>query len=113
MHNAPKNYAEYHKEIEGSLQDQFLRKTLDSFAIAYRENRERIFKDVDEHALIHAIADMKDDACKHMEELYAQFKAQAEKRGVHVHRGRGQRHHRPHCQGKQRQTRHQVQVHDG
>lgn len=86
MHNAPKNYAEYHKEIEGSLQDQFLRKTLDSFAIAYRENRERIFKDVDEHALIHAIADMKDDACKHMEELYAQFKAQAEKRGVHVHR---------------------------
>mgnify|MGYP000538523037 FL=1 len=50
MHNAPKNYAEYHKEIEGSLQDQFLRKTLDSFAIAYRENRERIFKDVDEHA---------------------------------------------------------------
>ena len=86
MHNAPKNYAEYHKEIEGSLQDQFLRKTLDSFAIVYRENRERIFKDVDEHALIHAIADMKDDACKHMEELYAQFKAQAEKRGVHVHR---------------------------
>ena len=100
MHNAPKNYAEYHKEIEGSLQDQFLRKTLDSFAISYRENRERIFKDVDEHALIHAIADMKDDACKHMEEPCG-------------HGGRGQCHHRPHRQGKQRQTRHQVQVHDG
>ena len=116
MHNAPKNYAEYHKEIEGSLQDQFLRKTLDSFAIAYRENRERIFKDVDEHALIHAIADMKDDACKHMEELYAQFKAQAEARRARPpcgHGGGGQRHHRPHRQGKQRQTRHQVQVHDG
>lgn len=86
MHNAPKNYAEYHKQIDEALEDKFLRNTLDTFAVAYRANRETIFKEVDERGLIAQIADAKDDACKHMEELYAQFKEQAEKRGVHVHR---------------------------
>lgn len=41
---------------------------------------------VDERALIHKIAEAKDYACQHLEELYTQFKAEAEKRGVHVHR---------------------------
>ena len=54
--------------------------------MAYRANREAVFKEVDEKALIKQIADAKDYACQHMDELYAQFKAEAEKRGVHVHR---------------------------
>ena len=86
MHSAPKNYSEYHKQLDEALEDKFLRNTLDTFAVAYRANRETIFKEVDERGLIAQIADAKDDACKHMEELYAQFKEQAEKRGVHVHR---------------------------
>ena len=44
MHNAPKNYAEYHKQIDEALEDKFLRNTLDTFAVAYRANRETIFK---------------------------------------------------------------------
>lgn len=86
MHNAPKTYGEYHKEIDEALEDSFLRKTLDDFAIAYRANRTAVFKEIDERGLIQYIADTKDYACKHMEELYTQFKEQAEKRGVIVHR---------------------------
>ena len=86
MHEAPKNLSEYRKEIDKALDDNFLRRTLDTFAVAYRANREAIFKEVDEKALIKQIADAKDDACKHMDELYEQFRAEAEKRGVHVYR---------------------------
>lgn len=86
MHEAPKNMSDYHKQIDSALQDEFLRRTLDTFAVAYRANREAVFQDVDEHGLIAQIADAKDYACQHMEELYSQFKAEAEKRGVHVHR---------------------------
>lgn len=86
MHEAPKNLAEYRKEIDQALDDNFLRRTLDTFAVAYRANREAVFKEVDEKALIRQIADAKDDACKHMDELYEQFRAEAEKRGVHVYR---------------------------
>ena len=86
MHAAPKNGSEYHKQIDQALNDEFLRKTLDTFAVSYRENRVKIFQDVDERALIQKVADAKDDACKNMEALYEQFKVAAEKRGVHVHR---------------------------
>ena len=76
----------YHKDIDSALEDGFLRRTLDTFAVAYRANREAIFSEVDERGLIRQIADAKDDACRHMEELYVQFRAEAEKRGVIVHR---------------------------
>lgn len=86
MHEAPKTLSNYRKQIDEALQDDFLRRTLDTFAVAYRANREAVFQDVDERGLIAQIAEAKDYACQHMEELYAQFKEQAEKRGVHVHR---------------------------
>ena len=57
----------YHKDIDSALEDTFLRRTLDTFAVAYRANREAIFKEVDERGLIRQIADAKDDACRHME----------------------------------------------
>lgn len=85
MHEAPKTLSDYRQQIDSALQDDFLRRTLDTFAVAYRANREAVFKDVDERALIKKIADTKDDAAKHLDELYAQFKTEAEKRGVHVH----------------------------
>ncbi|GHU90593.1 hypothetical protein AGMMS49925_03410 [Deltaproteobacteria bacterium] len=54
--------------------------------MAYRANRESIFREVDEDGLINKIAEARDKACRHMEELYARFKDNAEKRGVYVHR---------------------------
>ena len=69
-HTAPKTLSDYRKDIDSALEDSFLRRTLDTFAVAYRANREAVFKEVDERGLIKQIADAKDDACKHMEELY-------------------------------------------
>lgn len=88
MHDAPNTLSDYRKQIDEALGDDFLRRTLDTFAVSYKANRENVFKEVDERGLIKQIADAKDDACKHMEELYAQFKAEAEKRGVIVHRAK-------------------------
>jgi iron-sulfur cluster protein len=86
MHEAPPTLSQYHKEIDAALQDEFLRRTLDTFAVAYRTNREAVFQEVDERGLINQIAEARDKACRRMEELYTQFKEQAEKRGIHVHR---------------------------
>lgn len=86
MHEAPKDLSGYRKDIDEALEDSFLHETLDNFAVSYRANREEVFRDVDEKGLIRRIADARDNACRHMEELYARFKEEAEKRGAHVHR---------------------------
>ena len=66
MHDSLKSSSGYHKELDEALNDEFLRRTLDTFAVAYRANREAVFKEVDEKALIKQIADAKDYACQHM-----------------------------------------------
>ncbi len=81
-----KNMKTYHADIKEALQDKFLRETLDKFAIAYRANRTAIFAEVDEKELIAEIAAAKDDSLAKMETLFADFSAQAAKRGVIVHR---------------------------
>ncbi|GHU96539.1 hypothetical protein AGMMS49974_11000 [Deltaproteobacteria bacterium] len=86
MHETTTSLSDYRKQIDSALQDDFLRRTLDTFAVAYRANRESIFREVDEDGLINKIAEARDKACRHMEELYARFKDNAEKRGVYVHR---------------------------
>ena len=80
-----KNMKEYHGQIREALDDSFLRKTLDKFAVDYKANRARIFQGWDVPELIKDVADIKDNAAQHMMELYEQFKKEAEKRGVHVH----------------------------
>ncbi len=80
-----KTMKEYHGQIKEALNDQFLRKTLDKFAVEYKASRARIFEGIDVKGLIHEVAEIKDNAAKHMSELYEQFKTEAEKRGVHVH----------------------------
>ena len=78
----------YAHEIEAALKDGFLRRTLDKFAVEYRAGRDRVFAEVDERGLIQRIADVKDGAARHMEELYERFRAEAEKRGAVVHRAK-------------------------
>lgn len=77
---------EYKADLREALDDKFLRETLDKFAVAYRANRAAVFANMDEKAVIAEIAAAKDDAIARMDELYLQFKAEAEKRGVIVHR---------------------------
>lgn len=77
---------EYHKELRESLDNEFLRETLDKFAVAYRANRNAIFADMNEKELIAEIAAAKDASLDHLDELYAQFAHEASKKGIQVHR---------------------------
>ncbi len=80
-----KDLKEYRKELRESLDNDFLRTTLDNFAVAYRAGRANAFKDIDVRQLINEIACSKDDAAARYDELYEEFKVNAEASGVHVH----------------------------
>ena len=64
---------EYHKQIASALDDSFLRRALDKFAVEYRASRDAVFAEIDGAEAIRRIADVKDDAAKHIEELYRKF----------------------------------------
>lgn len=80
-----KDLKEYRGELRESLDNEFLRTTLDNFAVAYRAGRANAFKGMDVKSLIKDIADCKDAAAANHEELYREFKANAEAAGIHVH----------------------------
>ncbi|MCQ2389532.1 MAG: LUD domain-containing protein [Kiritimatiellae bacterium] len=86
MENPPKNARAYHRQIDDALGNGFLRRTLDKFAVEYRASRDLAFAEIDGDALIRRIAEVKDRCARDFESLYARFKAEAEKRGVVVHR---------------------------
>ncbi|MBC16496.1 MAG: (Fe-S)-binding protein [Desulfovibrio sp.] len=79
------NLKEYREDMRESLDNDFLRTTLDNFAVAYRAGRANAFKDMDVRGLIQNIADCKDAAAANYQELYAEFKENAEAAGIHVH----------------------------
>lgn len=76
----------YHAELKESLEDAFLRETLDKFAVAYRANRAAVFADMQEKDAIERIAGIKDACIDRLDDLYTQFVAEAAKRGVVAHR---------------------------
>ncbi len=86
MHDAPKDMSSYKDDLSAALDNTFLRQALDKFAVAYKGNRENIFRGLDDRALIADIAASKRASTKRLDELYEQFKTEAEKRGVFVHR---------------------------
>ena len=73
---SPHKPSEYHKMIAEALDDEFLRRTLDKFAVDYRASRDKVFTEVDGADLIRRIADRKDWCARHLEELYEQFKTE-------------------------------------
>ncbi|MFW5730662.1 MAG: LUD domain-containing protein, partial [Desulfonatronovibrionaceae bacterium] len=79
------NLKDYQSEIEKALQNDFQRRTLDTFAVAYRTGRANAFAGMDIPALVKEIARSKDDSLARMDELYQEFKEKAEALGVHVH----------------------------
>ena len=80
-----KNFKTYRKECHNSLDNEYLRTALDKFAVAYKESRKNAFAGHDVEQLIDEIAEMKDDALAHLDELYEQFKKNAEAGGITVH----------------------------
>lgn len=82
------NLKEYRGELKEALDNDFLRTTLDNFAVSYRAGRANAFKDIDTKALIGEIASIKDKAAANLDDLYEEFKRNAEAAGVHVHYAR-------------------------
>ncbi len=85
MQSPAKNTKTYHEDLKQALADSFLRETLDKIAVNYRTTRERIFSVVNEKEIVAGNAAAKDYAMAHYDELFAQFKQEAEKRGAIVH----------------------------
>ncbi len=82
---APQDVKTYRRQLRRALDNAFLRQTLDTFAAAYRESRARAFEGIDLEGLIADIARRKAAALPRLEELFDQFKRQAEAAGAVVH----------------------------
>jgi len=80
-----RNLKAYKKEVQGALDNAFLRETLDKFAVAYRTGRANAFRDIDVKALVTEIAAAKDRAIRQLDVLFETFKANAERAGITVH----------------------------
>ncbi len=83
-----KNMKEYRKQLSEAMEEDFQRKALDNFVVAYRQGRAKAFSEIDLPALVQAIGGCKDEAVSRLEELFAEFKDQAEAKGVQVHLAR-------------------------
>jgi len=84
MQNA-KDLKEYRHQMQESLDNDFLRKTLDTFAVAYRTGRAKAFEGFNVGQLVSDVAQAKDNALTKIDELLATFKKHAEDAGIHVH----------------------------
>ena len=84
MHTA-KNRREYRKGIKKALKNGFQRQALNRFAESYRESRQEAFSGYDLSALIREIAESRDASIAAMDELYKEFKKNAENAGARVH----------------------------
>ncbi|MBG0775671.1 MAG: LUD domain-containing protein [Desulfovibrionaceae bacterium] len=82
------NLTQYRDELKGALSNEFLRKAMDNFAVAYRGSRVRAFTGIDVETLVSQIATAKDASISRLDQLFAEFKEKAEKAGVHVHLAR-------------------------
>ncbi len=86
MHKAPENAKEYGEQLSEALENTFLRKTLDTFAVAYKNNRENVFKQINAPEIIQKIAAVKDAVAHDLEYYYEKFKENAQAKGLVVHR---------------------------
>jgi iron-sulfur cluster protein len=83
-----KDMKEYRSELREALSNEFLRKAMDNFAVAYRAAREKAFAGLDIPRVVKTIADSKDASVARMDELFAAFKQKAEAAGATVHLAR-------------------------
>jgi len=84
MQNA-RDLKQYRGELQGALDNDFLRQAMDKFAVAYRTSRTNAFAGMDLEGLIRDIATSKDKAMARMDELLVEFTKNAERMGVTVH----------------------------
>ena len=80
-----KNLKGYRSQVKKALDNDFQRRAMDKFAVAYRAGRENAFAGLDVDRLVAAVVAAKDDALSRMDPLFRQFKSNAEKKGIRVH----------------------------
>ncbi|WP_028583185.1 L-lactate dehydrogenase (quinone) large subunit LdhH [Desulfogranum mediterraneum] len=80
-----KDLKEYRGQCQQALDNEFLRQTLDKFAVAYRAGRDKAFEGMDLEKLIREVAASKEFDPSSLRKLFFEFKAKAEADGVHVH----------------------------
>ena len=64
-------------EIEHSLANNFLRQSMDNFAMAYHEAEEKAFINIDKNGLITQVSQIKTESVSRMNALYEEFKREA------------------------------------
>jgi iron-sulfur cluster protein len=82
------NLRQYRIQLREALKNDFQRKALDNFAVAYRDGRDASFADIDRTALIERIGSVKDAAIARLDALFDQFRQKAEAAGATVHLAR-------------------------
>ena len=75
----------YRQELREALANDFQRTAMDNFAVFYRGARARAFAGMDLPAMIADVAAAKDAAMARLDELLAEFTANAQKAGITVH----------------------------
>ncbi len=75
----------YRREIDTALSNEFMRRAMDKFAVAYRTSRENAFAGLDVESLVAEVSTSKDAAVERMDQLLDQFKRNAAMAGVTVH----------------------------
>ena len=85
MIDTAKDIRTYKERLGTALKNDFLRKALGAFAAAYPQARKKALEGIDFEALKNEIAAGKDACLQRIEELFAEFKDNAEKAGAKVH----------------------------
>jgi len=80
-----KDLKSYRKELRAALDDKFLRAAMDRFAVDYRAGRAEVFAGLDLEALTEEIVRTRDDSIARMDELFEEFRNNAEKAGIKVY----------------------------
>lgn len=80
-----KDLKEYKESVKEALGNDFLRQAMDKFAVAYPQGRAKAFAGMDVRGLIKEIGQAKDASIARMDELFEEFKKNAEEAGIHVH----------------------------
>ncbi|VFQ43872.1 L-lactate dehydrogenase (quinone) large subunit LdhH [Desulfoluna butyratoxydans] len=85
MIHTPETDKAFKKQIKESLDKDFMRKTLNTFSVAYRQSRANAFAELDLDGLRNDVACMKDEGIPHLSELFDAFKKNAEAAGTVIH----------------------------
>ena len=85
MMQEAKTLKQYKLTVEDALENEFLRSAMDKFAVAYRTGRANAFAGMDVEDLVAGIAAAKDAAAARMDDLFEEFKRNAETNGTKVH----------------------------